>query len=294
MTSDMAYETFPVEVDGGTLHVGRWGRGERAILALHGITANHREFLALSEALGGDVSLIAPDQRGRGRSRDVGPEFSMADHADDAARVLDAAGVDRAIILGHSMGGFVTVVFGDRHAERCERLVLVDGGIPLDLGEAVNLPTEQLIQMVIGPTADRLRMTFPSRDAHIAFWKQHPSFTTWTRFVEDYVDYDLIEIDGALRSSCTMEAMLGSTSSQLQRDDIPKALENLRVPTTLLRAPRGLVSDVPLYAEAWLDRWAGELPGFTWRTLDDVNHFTALISAEGAAQVAEELRAETR
>ena len=45
--------------------------------------------------------------------------------------MLDALGVERAVVVGHSMGAFVALVLGDLYPERVSRLVLVDGGLPL-------------------------------------------------------------------------------------------------------------------------------------------------------------------
>ena len=54
------------------------------------------------------VRLIAPDLRGRGRSNTLPGPFGMTRHADDMAAVLDFLGVPRAVVVGHSMGGFVS------------------------------------------------------------------------------------------------------------------------------------------------------------------------------------------
>jgi lipase len=145
------YDAFAVEVDGGSLHVGRWGTGPPVVVAAHGITATHRSFRALAEQLGEEVTLLAPDLRGRGRSNRVAGPFSMAAHADDLLAVLDHAGVQQATIVGHSMGGFVAVVTAHRHPERVERLVLVDGGLPLELGPLAGRPVDQIVAAVIGP-----------------------------------------------------------------------------------------------------------------------------------------------
>lgn len=129
------------------------------MLAAHGITGTHMQFHAIADQLGSDITLIAPDLRGRGRSSEVSGPFSMGTHGDDLAAVLDHVGVDRAVVMGHSMGGFAAVVLAHRHPERVEHLVLVDGGIPLDLGALADMPTDQLIAAMIGPALERLRMT---------------------------------------------------------------------------------------------------------------------------------------
>jgi 3-oxoadipate enol-lactonase len=68
---------------------------------------------------------ITYDHRGVGASQDPGGAFSTADLADDAARLLDAIGVERAHVLGAFMGGMVAQELALRHAARVERVVLV-------------------------------------------------------------------------------------------------------------------------------------------------------------------------
>lgn len=298
MSAPVGYERFEVTVPDGTLRVGRWGApvgGAPVILALHGITASHMAFLALADQLGSEVTLIAPDLRGRGGSRGITGPYSMAHHADDAAAVLDAVGVDRALVVGHSMGGFAAVVLADRHRDRVSRVVLMDGGIPLDLPEALlAMPVDQLITAVLGPAAERLQATFPTREAYLDFWRPHPALAgAWGPYVEAYLDYDLVGEAPELRPSCLVEALLGDSESELVADDIPVALEHLRHPTILLRAPRGILDGDPLYTEAWLDQWAAKVPGeLRWTTVPDVNHYTLGLAPHGARAVADTVRAE--
>jgi 3-oxoadipate enol-lactonase len=68
--------------------------------------------------------LLAYDQRGLGRSSKPDRPYSMADYADDAARLLDAVGWDRVPVLGVSFGGMVAQELVLRHPRRVDRLVL--------------------------------------------------------------------------------------------------------------------------------------------------------------------------
>ena len=97
-----------------------------AVLAAHGLTSNHRSWGVVAEALGGAVTLIAPDLRGRGRSNGLPGPFGVAAHADDLAMVLDHIGADQVVVTGHSMGGFIASMFAVRHAARARELVLVE------------------------------------------------------------------------------------------------------------------------------------------------------------------------
>src|SRR5204863_3778474 len=76
-------------------------------------------------ALSPRYRVIAMDLRGFGESTIGGPA-SLEEFADDAAAVLDAAGVPMAAVGGLSMGGYVALAFARRHPSRLAALVLAD------------------------------------------------------------------------------------------------------------------------------------------------------------------------
>lgn len=288
-------DTFDVAVAGGSLHVGRWaGRdGAPTVLAAHGITANHLSFAVLADALAGDVTLVAPDLRGRGRSNTITGPFGITAHADDMVRVLDHLGLDSAVVLGHSMGAWVAAYTAVRHPDRVPAVVLVDGG--LALAGVADLPVDDALAAVLGPAIARLSMTFPSPDAYHEFWRQHPAVggDNWTPEMVDYVDYDLVPSGEppALRSSVSIDAVRGDATEQLTLPEVRDAVDALKCPTHLLFAPRGLLDGDPLYPPAALDalrpRWQSVVAE---ATVPDVNHYTIVIGA-GAGAVADTLRA---
>src|SRR5471032_539016 len=109
---EMTYRTHDVPVDGGTLRVGDWDPEDPAaptVVAAHGITASHLAWAMVAAAIP-QVRLIAPDLRGRGRSAGLPGPSGMARHAADLQAVIQALELPRAILVGHSMGGFVAVV----------------------------------------------------------------------------------------------------------------------------------------------------------------------------------------
>lgn len=108
------------------------------LLAIHGVTSSHLAWPCLVDELRG-VRVIAPDLRGRGASSTVAGPAGMAVHADDMRAVLDAFGVASVPVIGHSMGGFVAVVFAHLHPGHVQQLILVDGGLPLDVPRGARL-----------------------------------------------------------------------------------------------------------------------------------------------------------
>lgn len=281
----LAPREYDVPVDGGLLHVGEWGPSDGpAIVAVHGITASHREWMTVARALPG-VRIIAPDLRGRGLSNKLGGPYGMGRHADDLEAMMSSLGVTSAPIIGHSMGGFVALVASQRYPRRFPKLLLVDGGLPLDLPDGVTI--DDTMKATLGPAAARLSMTFESPEVYLEFWKQHPALSDWTDDFEQYARYDL---QGDTPATA-FEAMAGDAADLYGSDEITTALSSVRE-FTLLTAPRGLLNETPgLYPPAVVERWRRELPLARVVEIPDVNHYTIVMGERGAAVVAARIRA---
>lgn len=289
------YRTEDVPVRGGTMRVAVWepeggDASAPTVLAVHGITSSHVAWTLLAQALP-DVRVVAPDLRGRGRSRDLPGPYGMPSHADDCAAVLAHLGIEQAVAVGHSMGGFVSLVLADRHPDKVTSVVLVDGGMPLEPPPGV--APEQLSQAILGPAAERLAMTFQDRPVYREFWADHPAFTPgWTDLFTAYVDYDLVPDGDAWRPATRVEALQEDIRELVDGDSLLRALRDLRHPVRWLVAPRGLMDEVPaLYPDAAQERWTTELPQLELAMIEDVNHYTIAMRQEGVDQVVPHVRA---
>src|ERR1700737_4668401 len=109
-----------VEVPGGALGCFRFGvEGKQPIaVAVHGITGSSRAWLPVARALGDRAALVAPDIRGRGRSSELPGPYGMDVHVRDLLAVLDALGLERAALVGHSLGAYIVAWLGASHPER--------------------------------------------------------------------------------------------------------------------------------------------------------------------------------
>jgi pimeloyl-ACP methyl ester carboxylesterase len=96
------------------------------VVLLHAFPLSSQMWQPLRAALPADVELITPDLRGAPGAALGGAEPSLDVLADDVARLLDDAKVEQAIIGGLSMGGYVTMAFLRRHADRVAGVVLAD------------------------------------------------------------------------------------------------------------------------------------------------------------------------
>src|SRR6266705_1693110 len=106
------------------------------VILLHPTPADHEFFLPVSQLLVSRYRLIMPDLRGHGESSLGNGPATMQKHALDVARVMDDAEVDRAPLLGVSIGGRVIFEFWRRFRERVTALVLCNTEARADSPEA--------------------------------------------------------------------------------------------------------------------------------------------------------------
>lgn len=106
-----------------TLAYNRNGTGSRTILCITGLNGHAGFWDGFRDALSETHSVITFDQRGCGANRDVAGVHTLAEIASDAVDILDHAGVDQAIVVGHSMGGVITQCLALDHPARVSAAV---------------------------------------------------------------------------------------------------------------------------------------------------------------------------
>ena len=291
-----SYDSFDVPVPGGDLRVGRWTASDPAapvVVAAHGVTANHRTWALVAEQA--DFTLVAPDLRGRGRSGALEGSAGMARHADDLLAVLDHLAVDKAVVTGHSMGGFVAAAFAGRHPDRAAKVVLLDGGLPLRAPAPGTTPKEALAA-TIGPAAQRLTMTFASEADYLDFWRPHPALVDeWGLAVEDYLSYDLVGEPPALRSSVSLPSIEDDSMDLLDQATVDGRARRVPPGTVFLRAGHGLMAEPGgLYPPDLAAEHARSYPHLDFRHVEEVNHYTLLLGRAGATAVTKVLTEVTR
>ena len=266
----------------------RWDGAGTPIVAVHGLSSHALFYVGVAERLSGRRALLAVDLRGRGDSDKPAEGYGMAVHADDVVGVLDAAGIERAMVVGHSMGAGVATVFAHRHPDRCAGVVLFDGGLQVfhDFFARPELAAEF---MESGKGVEgRLHTTFASRDAYRSYWADLGVFTAeeWGPWVDAYVDYDLG--DGG-RAKCLPSAIAFDAVDLLQTagalGDSP-----LAVPVLLVHATEGILhGTAPLVQPAALSRMAATHPSFRAVEVPSTNHYTIALTDPAATFVADAL-----
>ena len=136
------------------------GEGSPIVL-LHGITGSSRTWEDVMPRLAERHTVIAPDLLGHGESAKPRGDYSLGAYASGVRDLLIALGIEKATVVGHSLGGGVAMQFAYQFPERVDRLVLVSSG---GLGEEVHL----LLRAATLPAAEYvlpLLCAQPLRDA---------------------------------------------------------------------------------------------------------------------------------
>jgi pimeloyl-ACP methyl ester carboxylesterase len=110
----------------GDIQVREEGRRDRTpLVLLHGFASSMHWYTPLVERLRTDFRLIRVDLLGHGGSEKPDGGYSMEHQAELVAKVLMALRIERAVIVGHSMGGVVATAFAERNLARVEGLIVI-------------------------------------------------------------------------------------------------------------------------------------------------------------------------
>lgn len=287
-------ERVPGEVG---LAIWQAGSGEEPLICIHGITAQHRAFNFLAQQLGEDYELVGVDLRGRGDSDKPESGYGLETHASDVIRVLDHLNLHSAVLVGHSMGGFVGLQAALTYPDRVRALVLLDGGWPRQEVSEEELTEEQKeeleeVQQGLQRAYSRLDMVFETLDDYLNFWFPDRGLTMQDLPPElaDYYRYDLGEVEGGYQPKASSEAV-GEDSPQISTSaPTAEQMYDIRCPVALVRPTEGfLPGSSPLISEQARSQMGEALDLRSDTVLEGANHYT-MLWGEHAVQVGESIR----
>jgi pimeloyl-ACP methyl ester carboxylesterase len=125
------------------------------VVLVHGMAGSSTTWREVMPILGERYRVIAPDLLGHGRSDKPAGDYSLGAHASLVRDLMANLGIDRATIVGQSLGGGVAMQFAYQFPEMCERLVLVNsGGLGRDVSwilRLLSLPGAEFVLPIIVP-----------------------------------------------------------------------------------------------------------------------------------------------
>ena len=256
--------------DGINIQLAIWeGRGKQ-ILSVHGITANSRFWDCLASALSPYHRVIAMDLRGRGLSDKPPTGYSIENHCKDILALMNDQGLKRPVLMGHSLGAFISLAFAAQNPEKIDRLILVDGGGKLSKAQMAK------VFAGIKPSLDRLGKVFPSFKAYLSQMKQAPYLKPWNSYMETYFRYEVEKVKRGVRSRVHPKH-IEEEAKNLGKVDSREFYKRVKVPTLILRATQGMLAeDDLLLPEDVVERMAREIPNARRVDVQGANHFSIL------------------
>ena len=234
--------------------------GGTPLVLLHAFPLDGRMWAPQVEALAGTYQVIVPDLRGFGAARDQAVEEAGMDLlADDVARLLDDRGLDRVVLGGLSLGGYVALAFMGRHAERVSGLVLLDTKATADgdqaredrlkmaervLTEGNEFVAEAMLPKLLGQTS-----------------REHRP--------------DLVERVGALIREQAPEAIAGAQRGMAARSDTTDVLASIQVPTLVITGEEDAVTGPEVGRDL-----AAAIPGARFLLVEEAGHLSNLEQPE--------------
>lgn len=270
--------------NGITLHTVEHPGGQPTLVLMPGLTANARAFDGLVQAgLSPRFRVLALDLRGRGQSDAPVDGYRMADHAADVLGLLDALGLERAVLVGHSFGGLLGLYLAATAPDCVERLVVLDAGLST---------AHPRVREQIQPSLARLGQVYPSWEAYLALLKQAPYFDGWWNpTIESYFQADVRTNDDGTVQARSRPDVIEAAMEGILAEDWRAHLTAVRQPVLLINAtgaygPPGAPpilsrEDALATTAALADARYIEVPG---------NHITMLYGAS-ARQIVDEIAA---
>ncbi len=121
------FDEWQIELHGRRVIYRVAGSGPPIVL-IHGMLNSSSHWRSVALSLAGEYTVIAPDLIGHGDSAAPRGDYSLGAHAASIRDLLAAIGIDRATIVGHSLGGGVAMQFFYQFPQRVERLALISSG----------------------------------------------------------------------------------------------------------------------------------------------------------------------
>ena len=121
------FEEWEIALHGRRVIYRIAGSGPPVVL-IHGMLNSSRHWQAVADRLAVDHTVVAPDLIGHGDSAAPRGDYSLGAHAASIRDLLAAIGIERATIVGHSLGGGVAMQFFYQFPQRVERLALISSG----------------------------------------------------------------------------------------------------------------------------------------------------------------------
>jgi 2-hydroxymuconate-semialdehyde hydrolase len=243
-----------IVLEEGSIHVREWGdAAAEPVVLIHGIPTHGGLWRDVAALLSARVRVIAPDMLGYGRSSAPdGHPVDIVSQAGYLLRVLDELGVGRATVVGHDIGGGVAQLLAVRHADRVERLGLINSvcydSWPIPEMKAAKKTAGVVEHLPPGLTAQGLKLFLRRGFVH-----QDRAERFLADFLERFAEEDGMKVFAA-HARALDPAPTQEIAPRLARLTIPVAvIWGRQDPFQKSKYGERLASDIPTAELTWID-----------------------------------------
>ena len=127
-----------------------------AVVFSNSLGTDFRIWDEVADALARDYRILLYDQRGHGLSDATPAPYAMTDHVEDLSALMDHVGIERAVVVGLSVGGLIAQGLAATHADKVRALVLCDTAHKIGNDELWNARIDMVTRDGIGAMADAI------------------------------------------------------------------------------------------------------------------------------------------
>jgi pimeloyl-ACP methyl ester carboxylesterase len=221
------------------------GKNGIPIVLIHGFGLDRSIWKDMVSCCMGEANVILPDLRGHGESDVTGGMYSMSLLAADIVGLLDHLGIEKAIVCGHSMGGYVTLAIADQYPDRLAGLGLITSKAE---GDSTDKRSGRyaLVQAVREKGSTALAESLAPRIS------KYP---------------DVIEKSAQIINNTNPHGIVGSALGMAERPDRTELLSQIICPVLVLAGEQDQL--IPLY---YAQEMANQLPNVHFVTIKGAGH----------------------
>lgn len=206
-----------VVIDENMVHYETFGRG-RPVLFLHGWLGSWRYWMPTMDVIADHFRTYSFDFWGFGHSEKTKMQGTIPNYSDQVIRFLDKMGIDRVMLVGHSMGGMVAIKTAINYPERISRVAAV--GAPID-GESLSW----LLKLTDNPSVARMMARMPGVTKSL--------FRYFLGRTNDPEDFEIL--NDSVRAT---DVSVNRSVQSMLRTDLRPELPRLRVPSLIVHGGR--------------------------------------------------------
>ena len=225
------------------------GQQGQPIVLIHGLGLNRTIWYEVAAKHLANHRVILPDVRGHGESEAPAGPYTMTLLAEDILRLLDFFGISKAIVCGHSLGGYIALAFADQFPDRLAGLGLIATHSRAD-SEEKQVNRYQTVKMIQKDGSLVLADSLAPLLSH---------------------DQDIVELSHAMIAHTPPEGLIGVLPGMAQRPDRTTMLAGISVPSLVVAGEDDQIVDLEMAAEM-----ADRLPDSQLLTITGGGHMPML------------------